>query len=400
MNVVILTPDRVGSTLLQRVLTVYMLVKEFDKPVINLHELTNGLGEYYNTTLNQIVLGKLENCKGYHQSLPEIIELLKSADHYKTSRLAHYHINRRQDSINDQLKFYDYLNENFYIISCRRDNLLEHAISWCIVAHTKTLNVYSAMEKYSKFNELYKNKISIQKEQLYKYLEDYKKYIEWSDRYFNVQSYFNYDKDVNNIENYILNLDIMNNHSKNSWTDMFDLSFNEYNTCRRILPNLMLHEQQNSDKFLEFLEISNISKTQWNILKGVDWPEYENADFSNLPDIIKNDFPTIFKKQTLNLQMDTDTYNFLNVFLKKYTQADRLLSTLVTQGFLVSNIPVKLQSLKEKKDIIQNFQDVIVWYNQWVDQNEFGIKYTVDDLDSILEKEEDVLTSLIKHRLN
>ena len=43
MNVLILTPDRVGSTLLQRVLTVYMLRQGFDKPVINLHELTNGL---------------------------------------------------------------------------------------------------------------------------------------------------------------------------------------------------------------------------------------------------------------------------------------------------------------------------------------------------------------------
>ena len=48
MNVLILTPDRVGSTLLQRVLTIYMLRKEFDRPVINLHELTNGLIKYYN----------------------------------------------------------------------------------------------------------------------------------------------------------------------------------------------------------------------------------------------------------------------------------------------------------------------------------------------------------------
>ena len=41
MNVLLLTPDRVGSTLLQRTLTVYMLRRGFDKPVINLHELTN-----------------------------------------------------------------------------------------------------------------------------------------------------------------------------------------------------------------------------------------------------------------------------------------------------------------------------------------------------------------------
>ena len=124
MNVLILTPDRVGSTLLQRLLTVYMLRREFDKPVINLHELTNGLERYYNTTLNQEVLGKPKGTHwGYHQTLPEIQDLLQSADHYKTSRLAHYHIVNRQDSINDQIKFYEYLNENFFIISCRRENL-------------------------------------------------------------------------------------------------------------------------------------------------------------------------------------------------------------------------------------------------------------------------------------
>jgi hypothetical protein len=39
MNILILTPDAVGSTLLQRVLTMYMQFHEFDRPVINLHEL-------------------------------------------------------------------------------------------------------------------------------------------------------------------------------------------------------------------------------------------------------------------------------------------------------------------------------------------------------------------------
>ena len=47
MNVLILTPDGVGSTLLQRVLTISMQLHEFDRPVINLHELTNGLEKYY-----------------------------------------------------------------------------------------------------------------------------------------------------------------------------------------------------------------------------------------------------------------------------------------------------------------------------------------------------------------
>lgn len=58
MNVLILTPDRVGSTLLQRLITIYMAAHDYDKPVINLHELSNGLMKYYSPTFNQEVLGK------------------------------------------------------------------------------------------------------------------------------------------------------------------------------------------------------------------------------------------------------------------------------------------------------------------------------------------------------
>jgi hypothetical protein len=47
MNVLILTPDRVGSTLLQRLITIYATINENYNPLtINLHELTNGLVAY------------------------------------------------------------------------------------------------------------------------------------------------------------------------------------------------------------------------------------------------------------------------------------------------------------------------------------------------------------------
>jgi hypothetical protein len=58
MNVLILTPDAVGSTLLQRLITIYMQFHKYNKPVINLHELTNGLVKYYNADFAQEVLGK------------------------------------------------------------------------------------------------------------------------------------------------------------------------------------------------------------------------------------------------------------------------------------------------------------------------------------------------------
>ena len=100
MNVLILTPDAVGSTLLQRMLTIYMQFHQFDRPTINLHELTNGLEKYYSPEFNrELVSKKTLKQWGYHQSLKEVVDLLSSVDHYKTSRLAHYHIRSRGDTI-------------------------------------------------------------------------------------------------------------------------------------------------------------------------------------------------------------------------------------------------------------------------------------------------------------
>ena len=73
MNVLILTPDAVGSTLLQRLITIYMQFHQYDKPVINLHELTNGLTRYFNNHFDQDVLGAHPNLgdiiKAWHKLL-------------------------------------------------------------------------------------------------------------------------------------------------------------------------------------------------------------------------------------------------------------------------------------------------------------------------------------------
>ena len=143
MNVLILTPDAVGSTLLQRMLTIYMQFHDFGRPVINLHELTNGLARYYSPEFNQELVSKHAlKTWGYHQSLEQVVEMLSSVDHYKTSRLAHYHLVRRGDSVEEQIPFYNYLNENFFVIACRRANVFEHALSMTLSTVTKKLNEY------------------------------------------------------------------------------------------------------------------------------------------------------------------------------------------------------------------------------------------------------------------
>ena len=318
MNVLILTPDRVGSTLLQRLLTIYMLRKEFDKPVINIHELSNGLIKYYNQTLNQEVLGK--DSWGYHQSLPEVIELLKSTSHYKTSRLAHYHLVRREDPIGDRLNFYKYLNDNFYIISARRENLFEFGISWIIVDHSKTLNVYSTLEKVDAFANLGENSITATQEGLYRILNRYQKYVEWADTHFNIQSYFNYDTNIKNIEEYILNLDFMKGTKDNTWKDMFGQDFKTFNTCHKLLPDLLLRNGGNN---LLKLDINGSTESQYLEVAGENWPSYNDfldTDDSKLSTEVSAEIKRygIIKPEAIDVRATDEEVKFVKENIKTY----------------------------------------------------------------------------------
>ena len=405
-NVLILTPDRVGSTLLQRLVTIYMLRKGGDKPIINLHELTNGLMKYHSPLFNQEVLGKPQDGKprGYYQSLNEVIELLDSVDHYKTSRLAHYHIKNRQDTMAEQVPFYNYLNDNFYIISCRRENLFEHALSWVIQSHSKRLNVYSPGEKIDNFSDIYKNGVIATQEGLYKYLTAYLDYTKWVDNHFNVQSYFNYDKDLKNIEQYILGLDFMRNHTENTWKDMFGQSWDDWNTCHRMLPNLILNQPAKSDSTLTLSSnfLAPITLEHWQSVSGDNWPvkpvNFLDVPGNTMPAAIQNEIKDIFAGQFATINVELTNYNFLKDHLPDYQKIQKELNRLVTDKILVTGVPIKLQSLAEKRHIIKNFDQCIEWYNQWVTANNYGKLYSSTELDSLSKTEETRLTLPIVSR--
>jgi hypothetical protein len=367
MNVLILTPDRVGSTLLQRLITVYMTAHEYDKPVINLHELTNGIMKYYSPTFNQEVLGKEQNMQtwGYYQSLNEITELLHSVDHYVTARLAHYHIINRADTIAEQVPFYKYLNDNFYIISARRENLFEHALSWCIYNETKKLNVFSHQEKIDAFSNIYKNKISVDPDILINYMFKYKDYIQWVDRHFTVNSYFHYDQDLATIEDYILNLSIFNNQpQKKTWKEIFEIEFNDWNRCHYLISDISGIGKQLSTN-LEKLQLTFDSKHTDCQLQLQSLPETEitqsltRADQKFLLDNVDN-----YKKTRLAIQ------------------------ELVDHKVLTTPIPIKLQTMLEKKLLVKNFDQCVDAYNKsMTDPNSqimgLGKLYNADDIDHI-----------------
>jgi hypothetical protein len=363
MNVLILTPDRVGSTLLQRVLTIYMQMQNFDRPVINLHELTNGLMKYYSPVFNNEVLGRSNAPRGYYQSLSEIIDLLTSCDHYKTSRLAHYHIKNRQDTMAQQMPFYQYLNDNFFIISARRENLLEHTLSWCIYTHSKKLNVYSHSEKFNTFQNIYQNKITVSPMSIVKYLDQYADYLKWVDNHFAVGSYFEYEKDLPRIEQYVLDLPVFDNQPRLTWADTFDIDFKQWNQCHYLLSDLSGISQQISH--------ANPLQLEYNLLQSV--MSHELAVPSELSQVSTSLAPA--------------DQQFLMDHGKKYTTAHAAIEQLVSDKILASGIPIKLQTFLEKKLLIKNFNQCVDVYNEWVSKNQIGKHYTEEQLAINIQKE-------------
>jgi hypothetical protein len=338
MNTLILTPDAVGSTLLQRLLTIYMQFHEFDQPVINLHELTNGLEEFYSAEFNRVLLGKPQGMQwGYYQTLKEIVDRLSAAEHYKVARLAQYHMHGRKDPLSDQLAFYQYLDENFFIISCRRRNLFEHALSWGLNKITKKLNVYSAEEKINSFYDIYRNKVMLDLTAFEKSLHRYGAYLQWSEDNFTISSYFYYEDHVDQIEKYILNLPIFSSQSqKITWQDTYDIDFSDWNRSHYYSSN-----------------IGSIAITACDQLPRLAQSVTDISDQClQVSDIVT---PMLPVAQQQHLATHAQNYN----------KAQESIHRMVQLGILVSPVPIKKQTLLEKKYMIKNFDQCVDVFNAW-----------------------------------
>jgi len=191
MNYLILTPDGVGSTILQRLITMTLYIE--NHAVINTHELTNGIG------LKNGVASKTSGMD-YSQSLNEIANILKDShtDTTLVSRLAKYHIDNRRDATEDSSIFYKFLNSHFQKkFACIRQNIFEYAMSWSIRNKSGVLNVYDREDRTKVLQvtevdqDFFTNKCI-----------EYVKYIEWIEQNFpNVEriSYEDIVKDSDNV---------------------------------------------------------------------------------------------------------------------------------------------------------------------------------------------------------
>ena len=173
MNYLILTPDGVGSTILQRLITMTLYIENHN--VQNTHELTNGIELDNGIAVKNFDLG-------YSQSLGEIANILHDSQAQTTlvSRLAKYHMDSREDPANDRQNFYKSLNGQFEkIIMCVRENIFEYAMSWSIREQSGVLNVYDEedRDKVSQVSKVDENYF-IQK------CQQYVKYTEWVENNF------------------------------------------------------------------------------------------------------------------------------------------------------------------------------------------------------------------------
>ena len=190
MNYLILTPDGVGSTYLQRVLTVYLNCA--GKKYWNTHELLNGLGnEEGNLFKNWDI--------GYNQSVEEIAQLITDSKNSIVSRIANYHIHARlRTKQEDYTQLYNVCNKKFdQIFYCTRDPF-EYALSWSIRRETNVLNVYSVDERIDVHNlNRYRNIDLLYFDEK---LKEYGEYEYWAEDNFNVTRSVEYDSLHQNVD--------------------------------------------------------------------------------------------------------------------------------------------------------------------------------------------------------
>jgi hypothetical protein len=316
--------------------------------------------KYYSPVFNSEVLGKpTDRPWGYYQTLDEILEHLHSTDHYKTARLAHYHIINRQDSMSAQVPFYQYLNDNFFIISAQRKNLLEHALSWGIHGHSKKLNVYTHQEKIDTFANIYQNRITIDVNVMIAYLNKYVNYLQWVENHFTVNSYFEYETHLPKIEEYILGLDIFNGQQTKSWNDTFGIEFQDWNRCHYLVS-----------------DISGISAQ-------LPAPDNLQLTFDSTDQLDSIDLAPVITKHDIFNSLGAGDQQFVRQNASKYINSYKAIDELVQHKILVTGVPIKLQTMMEKRQLIRNFDQCAEAYNQWVKESGVGDLYTDADIKKI-----------------
>ena len=91
-------------------------------------------------------------------------------------------------------------------------------------------------------------------------------------------------------------------------------------------------------------------KGQWDQIKGTEWPDSQSDYILNkiekLSLTIKNEINSVMLP--LQINVTNNEYKFLEKNLQVYQSSNDQILQLVDSGFLVTGVPLKLQSLTEK----------------------------------------------------
>jgi hypothetical protein len=256
MNYLVLTPDGVGSTYLQRALTVYL--NSSGRNYYNTHELLNGLVLDSNNNLYKKMMG-------YRQSIEEIVKLIEKNEGNIVSRLAQYHVEARlagewvdkgfipQSNIfqernkhEDYTEFYDTCRNSYdKLIYCTRDPF-EYALSWCIRSMTGKLNVYSIKERVETHNE--DSSYDIDLEFFLSKLDQYKRYIYWVKDNFPNAVEVQYDDIHQDIDTVLSNISGKDYRMFDTW----GVSLQDYSTMLYKVSKVYNKNVHYSDNLLEY----------------------------------------------------------------------------------------------------------------------------------------------------
>lgn len=431
MNVLLLTPDAVGGTLLERMITISMQLQDIDRPFIDVGHIELGLETYYNESFNQMILRSTNDIEYKQmQSLPEIRDLLSSVDHYSAIKLPFYNMLARGDDKSHQVPFYKYLNDNFFVISCRRQNLFEHALSWAFNKITHQLNVYDPVRKIQTFLPMYRNGIEIDPLVIRHTLNDYKKYIDWCDTHFQIGSFYFYEKHMPQIERYVLSLPIFQRLPKlKQWKEVYGQDFSDWNRCHYFLSD-MAPLLENNFTDVDVPQIEHYQKPEWNtskitqdLISSYDrvadptWPKIKSfQDWLALPSYIieectkvhgldyyvdqitiaerTQEYPVIDRSQSKAYAVDVISaatkkhHEHLIRHRGTYNKVCESIDQMQSLGILTQGVPIKKQTLKEKQQIVTNFSECLDEYNRWIQQHpDLGQEISQSDVDEMCQQE-------------
>lgn len=268
MNYLILTPDGVGSTYLQRALTVYL--NSSGSSYYNTHELLNGLELDQDNNL-------YKEFKGYDQSVSEIALMLNKNTGNIVSRLAEYHVDRRlkgraagnpitgenahhqspevsaRNRTEDYSELYATCNSVFdKIVYCTRDTF-EYSLSWSIRKLTGTLNVYSVSERMNTHGD---SEYTVDTEFMSRKLKQYDRYLTWVHDNFPNAIAVDYADMHTNIDGVLQDITGLDYAMKDDW----GISLQEHSTMLYKLSSLFNPVLDYSDNLVEYTRSLIVSR--------------------------------------------------------------------------------------------------------------------------------------------